>query len=126
VAPVHGGPWIGVSDDLAGAQPNGCSEAWRLTNDGAMEREEHGEPGSGLTGARATSLQLGNGGEEAAVEAIGGGGARARRGEEESRDGCGEDWVRASASYRSRREAEAPGIQWLASMQGFEDARYLE
>jgi hypothetical protein len=54
--------------------------------------------------------------EEAAVEAIGGGGARARRGEEESRDGCGEDWVRASASYRGRREAEAPGIQWPASM----------
>jgi hypothetical protein len=81
-----------------------------------MEREDHGEPSSGLTGVRATSLQLGNGGEEAVVEAIGGGGARARRGEEESRDGCGEDWVRASASYRGRREAEAPGIQWPASM----------
>jgi hypothetical protein len=112
----HGGPWTGVGDDLTGARPNGCSEAWWLTSDGTTEREEHGEPDSGLTGARAVSWRPGDDGEETAVEALNGGGAQAQRGEEESGDGCSEDCVRVSAFYRGQREAEAPGIQWLASM----------
>jgi hypothetical protein len=65
-------------------------------------------------------------GQATVVVELGGGGAQAQRGEEESGDGCGKDRARASTFYRGRREAEAPGIQWLASMQGFEDARYLE
>jgi hypothetical protein len=41
----------GVGDDLTGARPNSCSEAQRLTANGATEREEHGESVSSLTGA---------------------------------------------------------------------------
>jgi hypothetical protein len=44
-----------------------------------------------------------------------GGGRGARRGGEENGDGCGEDWARASAFYRGRREAEVPRrLQWPA------------
>jgi hypothetical protein len=53
----------------------------------------------------------GDDGKSAVAEGLGGGDARARRGGEESGDGCGEDRVRASAFYRGRREAEASG--WL-------------
>jgi hypothetical protein len=45
----------GISDDLAGARPNGYSGAQRLIGDGATEREEHGESVSGLTGAWAAA-----------------------------------------------------------------------
>jgi hypothetical protein len=49
------------------------------------------------------------------AEELGGGDAQASRGGEENGDGCGEDRVRASAFYRGRREAEAPGrLQWPA------------
>jgi hypothetical protein len=57
------------------------------------------------------------------VEELGGGEAQARRGGEENGDGCGEDWMRASAFYRGRREAEAPVA---ASMAGHEGAGYTQ
>jgi hypothetical protein len=60
------------------------------------------------------------------VEELGGGGARAQRGEEENRDGCGEGQVRASAFYRGQRVVETPGTQWSSSMPGLEDAGYSE
>jgi hypothetical protein len=43
------------------------------------------------------------------AEGLGGSDAQSRRGGEESRDRCGEDWARASAFYRGWREEEAPG-----------------
>jgi hypothetical protein len=47
------------------------------------------------------------------AEELGGGDAQAWRGGEENGDGCGEDQARASAFYRGRREAKAPGrLQW--------------
>jgi hypothetical protein len=42
----------GVGDDLTGVRPNSCFGARRLTGNGAIEREEHGEFVSGLTGVR--------------------------------------------------------------------------
>jgi hypothetical protein len=54
----------GDGDDLAGAQPNGSSGARRLTDDGIMEREKHGESVSGLTRAQAAVWRPGDGGEE--------------------------------------------------------------
>jgi hypothetical protein len=62
----------------------------------------------------------------AVVEELGGGGTQARRGEEESGDGCSKDRLRASAFYRGRREVEALGTQWPASMTGLEDVGYSE
>jgi hypothetical protein len=67
----------------------------------------------------------GDDGKVAVVEELGGGGARAQRGEEERGDGCSKDRARVSAFYTGRREAEAPGIQWPTSMPGLEDAGYL-
>jgi hypothetical protein len=64
----------GVSDDLTGVQ-------W-LAGDGATKREEHRESVSGLTGPRAAMWWPSDGGEEVAVEALGAGGAWARREEE--------------------------------------------
>jgi hypothetical protein len=57
------------------------------------------------------------------VEELGGGEARAQRGGEENRDGCGEGRVRASAFYRGRREAGAPVV---ASMADHEGAGYTQ
>jgi hypothetical protein len=51
-----------------------------------------------------------------AVEELGGGEAQAQRGGEENGDGCGEDWVRASAFYRGWREAETPVVASMAAM----------
>jgi hypothetical protein len=58
-----------------------------------------------------------------AVEELEGGEARAQRGGEENRDGCGEDQVRASAFYWDRREVEAPVA---ASMASHEGASYMQ
>jgi hypothetical protein len=78
----------GVGDDLTGARPNGCSGARQLTGDGAMEREEHGESVSGLTGVQAAAWRPGDGGEEVAVEALGAGDAWAWREEKEDGERC--------------------------------------
>jgi hypothetical protein len=105
-----------------------------------MERreEERGEWGGGggavedgeavvvLNRAREAMRWPGNDGKVAAEEELGGGGTQARRGEEESGDGCSEDRLRASAFYRGRREVEALGTQWPASMTGLEDVGYSE
>jgi hypothetical protein len=45
---------------------------------------------------------------------------------EESEDGCGEGRARASVFYKGRREVEAPGTQWPASMLGLKDTSYPE
>jgi hypothetical protein len=77
---------------------------------------EDSEAGVALTQAQEAVRQPGDDGNAAVSEEIGGGGARARRGEEESEDGCGKDRARASAFYRGQREAGTLGIQWPASI----------
>jgi hypothetical protein len=101
----------------------GRGEKRRRMGRGAVEDDE---VGVALTRAREAVRRPGNDGKVAVAEEISGGGARARRGEEESRDGCSEDRARASTFYRGWREAEARGIQWLTSMPGLEDAGYSE
>jgi hypothetical protein len=81
----------GDGDDLAGAQPNSSSRAWRLTDDGIMEREKHGESVSGLTRARGAVWRPGDGGEEVVMEALSAGDAWAWREENESRERFSED-----------------------------------
>jgi hypothetical protein len=100
-----------------------CGEKRKRMGRGAVE---DGEAGAALTQAREAVRQPVDDGKATAVEELSGGGARAWRGEEENGDGCGEDRARASAFYRGRREAEAPGIQWPASMQRLEDVGYSE
>jgi hypothetical protein len=101
----------------------GRGEKRRRMGRGAVEDDE---AGVALTWAREAVRRPGNDGKVAVAEEISGGGARARRGEEESRDGCSEDRARASTFYRGWREAEARGIQWVTSMPGLEDAGYSE
>jgi hypothetical protein len=59
VALVHGGLGHGRPEGLTGAGPSGRSGAWQLADDGAIEREEHGESISGLTRARARDVVIG-------------------------------------------------------------------
>jgi hypothetical protein len=77
---VLGPPWTDGGADRGGAgtqrrahrsSASGRSDAPKLTGGGAKGREEHGELGSGLTGARAALWRLGGSGAEP-----GGGGAR--------------------------------------------------
>jgi hypothetical protein len=79
----------GVGDDLTGARPNGCSEAQRLTVNGATEGEEHGESVSSLTGAWMAVWRPGDGGEEEAVEALCAGDTWVWREENEDGERCG-------------------------------------
>jgi hypothetical protein len=101
----------------------GHGEKRRRTGRGVVE---DGKAGTKLTRAQEAVRWPGDDSKAVAAEELGGGGARAQRGEEESGDGCREDWARALAFYRGRREAEASGIQWPASMPGLEDAGYSE
>jgi hypothetical protein len=110
-----------VAVEVLGA---GHAWAWR-------EEKEGGERCSGgwrsdvaLTWAREAVRWPGDDGKAMVAEELGGGGTRARRGQEDSGDGCGEDRASVSTSYRGWREAEAPGIQWPPSMSGLEDAGY--
>jgi ribosomal protein L19E len=84
----------------------GCGEKRRRMGTDAVEDDK---AGATLTRAREAVKQLGDDGKAVAVEELGGGGARARRGEEESGDGCSEGQARAMAFYKGRREVEAPG-----------------
>jgi hypothetical protein len=77
---------------------SGRSGAPKLTGGGAKEREEHGELGSGLTGARAASWRPGDGDAEPEAAALGGSEARAWRGWER----CGEVRGWCSPFYRGR------------------------
>jgi hypothetical protein len=78
---VHGGLAMAGQRGLTGAQ-------W-LIGGGATGRGVHGESTSGLTGARAAVWRLVGGGEETAEEALGAGGAWARREEKRRRVGSG-------------------------------------
>jgi hypothetical protein len=49
---------------LIGGWPRGHSGARELTDGGTIERGEHGDPGSGLTEARAAVERLHDGGDE--------------------------------------------------------------
>jgi hypothetical protein len=71
---------------------------------------EDGEASAAHTWDREAVRQPGDDGKMAVAEELGGGGAQAQRGEEDSRDGCGKDRVRASASYRGWREVEVARI----------------
>jgi hypothetical protein len=89
----------------------GHGEKRRIDRRAAVEDDE---ASAALTQAREAVRRLGDDGKAAVVKELSGGGARARRGEEDTRDGCGEGWARASAFYRVWRELEAPGTQWPA------------
>jgi hypothetical protein len=86
----------------------GRREKRRRMGRGVVEDSEAGEA---LTRAREVVRWPSDDGKAAASEELSGGGARAQRGEEVSGDGCGEGWVRASAFYRGRREAEHRGLK---------------
>jgi hypothetical protein len=62
----------------------------KLTGGGAKEREEHGELGSGLTGARAAAWRLGDGGAEPEAVVLGGSEARAWREAKRGWERCGD------------------------------------
>jgi hypothetical protein len=79
---------------------------------------EDGEAGAVLTQSREEVRRPGDDDKAAAVEELGGGGTRSQRGEEDSKDGCGEERVRASASYRGWREAEAARIGRAVALNG--------
>jgi hypothetical protein len=101
----------------------GHGEKRRRTGRGVVE---DGKAGTKLTRAQEAVRWPGDDSKAVAAEELGGGGTRAQRGEEESGDGCREDWARASAFYRGQREAEVSGIQWPTSMPGLEDAGYSD
>jgi hypothetical protein len=56
---------------------SGHSGAWKLVGGGTTERGEHGELGSGLTGARAAAWRLSDSGETAKERKLSNSGARA-------------------------------------------------
>jgi hypothetical protein len=87
---------------------------------------EDDKVGAALTRAREAVRRSGDDGKAMAAEELDGGGARARRGEEESGDGCGDGRARALAFYRVRRQVEALGTQWPASISDPKDAGYSE
>jgi hypothetical protein len=89
MALIHGGLGHGWPKRLTGARPSSYSGARRLTGEGAIEREEHGESVSGLTEARAVVRRSFDGGEEVVVESFSAGGAWARREEKEDEERCG-------------------------------------
>jgi hypothetical protein len=86
---------------IGGAWPSGHSVARRLAGDGTTGRGVHGESISGLTEARAAMWRTSDGGEEAAVAALGAGGAWTRREEKESGERCG-GGLRVLPLYRNR------------------------
>jgi hypothetical protein len=92
--PAHGTldrpPW--VATELNGAWPSSHSGARWPAGGGAIGRGVHGESISGLTGARAAMRRPSDGGEETVEEALGVGGAWARREEKESGERCGGEW----------------------------------
>jgi hypothetical protein len=78
-APVHGGPQTGPRRWLAGERPKRRLRVWNLT---AVEEKgggNDGEPHRLQEGAAEGQKRPGVGGEKPAEEALGAGGARARR-----------------------------------------------
>jgi hypothetical protein len=88
---VHRGPTVARTEG-AGAQrrahesmASSRSGAPKLTGGGAKEREEHGEFGSGLTGARAAAWRAGDGGGAKRSRELSGEGFRRGRGKRRAR-----------------------------------------
>jgi hypothetical protein len=84
---------------------SGRSGAPKLAGGGAKEREEHGELGSSLTGARAVVWRSGDGGVEPEAVALGGSEARAWREAKRGWERCGEVQGWCSPFYRGRGSA---------------------
>jgi hypothetical protein len=67
-APVHDGPTVARIEGIIArrhahrSMASGHSGAWKLIDGGTTERGEHGELGSGLTGARVAAVGAGWGG----------------------------------------------------------------
>jgi hypothetical protein len=89
--PAHGGPRSMGQRQLIGAWPHDCFRALGQRPRGRGGKTEHRGPDGPLTGGRAAVRRPDDGGKVAAWRKLGGGGARARRGEEESEDGHDED-----------------------------------
>jgi hypothetical protein len=68
---------------------SGRSGALKLTGGGAIEREEHGKLGSGLTGARVALWRSGDAAARRSHGKLDGEGFRCRRGEERGSVRCG-------------------------------------
>jgi hypothetical protein len=69
---------------------SGRSGALKLTSGGAKEREEHGEFGAGLTGARAVAWRPGDGSAEPEAAVLDESDAQASREEKGGWERCGE------------------------------------
>jgi hypothetical protein len=93
---VHRGPMVAQTEGT-GARRHAHrsttsyrSGALKLIGGGTIERGEHRELGSGLTGARAAAWRPGDGGVEPEAAALGGSDARAWREEKRGWERCGE------------------------------------
>jgi hypothetical protein len=62
--PAHSEPMRTRRWQLIEAWPRGHFRAWEPTSGGAIERGEHGDPGSGLTRARVVVERRRDGGDE--------------------------------------------------------------
>jgi hypothetical protein len=86
---------------------------------GAKEREEHGELGSGLTGARAAMWRPGDGDAEPEAAALGGSEARVWREAKRGWERCGEVRGWCSPFYRGRGSAGEGWPGFNAGVNGF-------